>query len=105
MQGKDQGQRTQRLLAPAQIPNVLPALLGRHDREENALAEGVERVDQLQLGVAAQRDQLVHGLEVGGDGVEAGEEAGQAAVAEGGQARLGGVAGGEGGVEVGAAVV
>lgn len=103
MQGKHQRETTQGLLPPAQIADILPALLGRHDAEENPLAEGVETIHQLQLRIAAQRDQLVHGLQVRRDGVEARQEGGQPRVAQVAESGLGRVAGGEGGVEVGGA--
>ena len=60
VQGEHKGERGERLLPSGQVGDVLPALLRRPDRENNALAEGVERVDQLELGVSAQRDHLVH---------------------------------------------
>ena len=81
MQGKYQRETTERLLPPTQIADVLPALLGRHDAKEDTLAKGVEAVNELELRVAAQRDELVHGLEMRGDGVEARQEGGQTRVA------------------------
>eukprot|EP00962_Isochrysis_galbana_P023267 scaffold7006_cov108-Isochrysis_galbana.AAC.8 len=51
---KDERERRERLLASREVGDVLPRLLGRPYREDDALGEGVERVDQLQLGVAAQ---------------------------------------------------
>ena len=77
VQGEDQRQRRERLLATGQVGYVLPRLLGRADAEDDAFAEGVQRVDQLQLGVAAQRDHLVEFLQFGGDEGESAHELAQ----------------------------
>lgn len=49
VQREDQGQGRERLLAAGQVGDVLPRLLGRADREDDALAERVQRIHQLQL--------------------------------------------------------
>ena len=67
MQRKHQRVRTKRLLPTRQIADILPALLRWHDGEENPLREGVERVDEFELGISAQSDELVHALEMSGD--------------------------------------
>lgn len=77
MQGEDQGQRRERLLTARQVGYVLPRLLGRPDAEDDALTERVQRVDQLQLGVTAQRDHLVELFQLGGDERETGHELGE----------------------------
>jgi hypothetical protein len=64
VQRKDQRERREGLLAAGQVGNVLPALLGRAHGEDDALGEGVEGVDELELRVAAQRDHLVHLLQL-----------------------------------------
>ena len=67
VEGEDEGERAERLLAAAEVGDALPRFLGRPHAEDDALGEGVERVDQLELGVAAERDHLVHLLELPGD--------------------------------------
>ena len=64
---EDEGERAEGLLAAAEVGDALPRLLGRPHAEDDALGEGVERVDELELGVAAERDHLVHLLELAGD--------------------------------------
>ena len=105
MQSEDEGKTTEGLLAAAEIGDVLPALLGRHDAEEDALGEGVEAVDELELGVAAHGDHLVHFLEPQRDGAEARHEAFQPERAQVVVPFLGRVARAERGAEVGGARV
>ena len=45
--------------------------------EDNALWEGVEAVDQLQLRISPQRDHLVHLLQLTRDNAEPGHEVSQ----------------------------
>ena len=103
MQGEDEGETAQRLLATRQVGYVLPRLLRRHDAEEDALREGVERVDQLQLRIAAHRDHLVHLLQPERDDAEALHEASEAELAQVIATLLGRVTRGDSLLKVGAA--
>ena len=103
MQRKHQRQAAQRLLPARQITDILPTLLRRHDREQNPLGEGIERIDELELGVAAHGDHLVHFLQPQRDEAEAGHEALEAELAQVVVPLLGEIAGGDGSVEVGGA--
>lgn len=58
MKGKDERERGERLLAARQVRDVLPRLLRGHDGEEDALGERVGRIVQLELGIAAESDEL-----------------------------------------------
>lgn len=58
MQSKDESERTERLFAAGKVRDVLPALFRRHDGEEDALREGIRRIVELELGVAAECDHL-----------------------------------------------
>ena len=55
---EDQRKRRQRLLPSREVGDVLPRFLGRANAEDDALAERVQRVHQLQLRVATQSDHL-----------------------------------------------
>ena len=70
MKRENQSKGTKGLLATRQITDILPALLGRHDREQNALAEGIKRIHELELRVSAHGDHLVHLLEAQRDRAE-----------------------------------
>merc|ERR1719431_883137 len=70
VEGEHQRQRGEGLLPARQVADVLPALLGRPDGEDDALGERVQGVDQLQLGVPAQGDHLVHLLQLPRDDLE-----------------------------------
>jgi hypothetical protein len=96
MQSKYERKTTQRLLATTQIADVLPAFLRRHDAEQDAFAERIERVDQLQFGVTAHGNHLVHFLELSRDLAEAFHETLKALPAQVIEEPLGGVAGGNG---------
>ena len=43
----------ERLLAAGQVADVLPALLWRHHAEQDPFGEGVEAVDEFELGIAS----------------------------------------------------
>ena len=58
MQSKDESERTERLFATGKVRDVLPALFRRHHGEEDALREGIRRIVELELGVAAKCDHL-----------------------------------------------
>ena len=103
MQRKHQRQTTQRLLPATEVADILPALLRRHDAEQDPLAEWIQTVDELQFSVSAHGDHLVHFLQAHGDDAEALHEAFEAEAAELFAAPLGGVAGCDGGGEVGGA--
>ena len=51
------------LFTTRQVGNILPALLGRTDGEENAFGERVEAVHQFQLRIPSEGDHLVHFLQ------------------------------------------
>ena len=51
-------ERAQRLLSTRQVRDVAPALLRRHDAEDDALRERIHAVNELQLSVAAKRNRL-----------------------------------------------
>lgn len=103
VQRKHQRQTAQRLLPPTEVRDILPALLRRHDAEQDPFGEGIQTVDQLQLRVAAHGDHLVHFLEAQRDGAKARHEAFEAERAQVVVPLLGGVAGGEGGGQIGGA--
>ena len=106
MQRKHQRQTAQRLLTPGQVRNVLPRLLWRHHGEQDPLRERIQRVHELQLRVAAHGDHLIHFFQPQGDETEPRHETFETELAEVVAALFGGVAGGDGGVEVcGAGVV
>lgn len=50
------------LFAARQIRDILPALLGRHDTEDDSFGERIETVDKFELGIATQGDHLEYGL-------------------------------------------
>jgi hypothetical protein len=71
---EDERERRERLLSARQVRDVLPALLGGPDAEDDALREGVEAINKLKLGIAAESDHLVHLLEAEGDDTAFGAE-------------------------------
>lgn len=79
---ENERQRRERLLAARQIGHVLPALLGRSHAEHDALSERVERVDELEIGVALERDRAVDLLELETDAREAAHELVETLLAE-----------------------
>lgn len=103
MQGKHQSQTTERLLATGQVGDVLPRFLRRHHTEQDALGKRIERIDQLEFGIAAHGDHLVHLFETQGDGAEAFHEALEAELAQFVATLLGRVAPRHGLLEVGTA--
>eukprot|EP00964_Phaeocystis_antarctica_P083806 scaffold52749_cov71-Phaeocystis_antarctica.AAC.2 len=58
VQREDERERGEGLLAAREVGDMLPRLLGRPHAEDDALGEGVERVEQLELRVATERDHL-----------------------------------------------
>lgn len=66
----------------APTAQALPCALAPRVPAAAPTREGVQRVHQLQLGVAAQRDHLVHLLELEADDVEASHELVQAPLAQ-----------------------
>mgnify|MGYP001590681608 CR=1 FL=1 len=58
VQCEDESERAERLLPSREVRDVLPALLGRHDAEDDAFREWIQRVDEFKLCVAAERDHL-----------------------------------------------
>jgi hypothetical protein len=46
------------LFTTREIGDVLPALLGRHDAEQDPLGERIETVDEFQFSVSTHRDHL-----------------------------------------------
>ena len=72
VEGEDQGERGEGLLPTGEVGNVLPGFLWWPHAEHDTLSEGVETVHQLELGVSAQGDHLVHLLQLAGDDGEPG---------------------------------
>lgn len=70
VKGKYKGEGTQRLkvsttktregdlFTTREIGDVLPALLGRHNAEQDSLGERIETVDEFQFSVSAHRNHL-----------------------------------------------
>lgn len=81
VQSEDEGQTAECLFTTGEVANVLPALLGGHDAEENAFAEGIQAVDEFELCVSAHGDHLIHFLESERDGAETFHETFQAQTA------------------------
>ncbi|PLB45759.1 hypothetical protein P170DRAFT_251609 [Aspergillus steynii IBT 23096] len=100
MQSEDQSQTGQGLLTTGQVADVLPALLRGHDGEQDTLGEGIQGVDQLQLGVTAHGDHLVHLLESKRDDAESLHESVQSRGPETVQTCLGTVARGQGSCQI-----
>lgn len=70
VQSEDQGERRQRFLSSTKVADILPGLLGRTNAEDNTFREGIEGINQLQLGITAQCDHLIHLLQLECDDVK-----------------------------------
>lgn len=74
MKGKDEGEGGESLLTTGKVSDLLPGLLWWTDTEGDALAERIERIEELKLSITTQGDHLIHLLKSQGDGAESSHE-------------------------------